>query len=260
MYADHLLLPWVEALPVVRLLRRAHAHRRERPRRLRRSPRRSCSRRSRSSDARAVVFTMHEPDGYPDGERPRHRRGRGVRRAGSCRSAASIRTPTAPREAERCLARGARGIKLHPRAERFTLDHPEVERLCAIADERRLPILVHAGRGIPALGRHAYDLTGRYPELRLILAHAGVSDLGLALAARRRAAEPPLRHVVVDDGGLRRALRARAAGTDPDGERRALRHAGDGRALRDAVRAAGRPLAGAARVCRRPAARACARG
>ena len=29
-------------------------------------------------------------------------------------------------EAERCLARGARGIKLHPRAEHFTLDHPEV--------------------------------------------------------------------------------------------------------------------------------------
>jgi hypothetical protein len=38
-------------------------------------------------------------------------------------------------------------------------------------------MIVHAGRGIPALGRHAYDLTGRYPGLRLILAHAGVSDL-----------------------------------------------------------------------------------
>ncbi len=80
-------------------------------------------------------------------------------------------------EAERCLARGARGIKLHPRAENFTLDHPEVERLFALADERRLPILVHAGRGIPALGRHAYELTGRHPDARLILAHAGVSDL-----------------------------------------------------------------------------------
>ena len=52
-------------------------------------------------------------------------------------------------EAERCLARGARGIKLHPRAEQFTLDHPEVERLFALADERRLPILVHAGSRHP---------------------------------------------------------------------------------------------------------------
>jgi hypothetical protein len=63
------------------------------------------------------------------------------------------------------------------RAESNTLDHPEVERLFALADERRLPILVHAGRGIPALGRHAYELTGRHPDARLILAHAGVSDL-----------------------------------------------------------------------------------
>ena len=30
----------------------------------------------------------------------------------------------------------------------------------ALADERRLPVLVHAGRGIPALGRHAVEATG----------------------------------------------------------------------------------------------------
>ena len=47
----------------------------------------------------------------------------------------------------------------------------------ALADERRLPILCHAGRGIPALGRHAIEVCARYPGLRLILAHAGISDL-----------------------------------------------------------------------------------
>ena len=47
----------------------------------------------------------------------------------------------------------------------------------ALADERRLPVLVHAGRGIPALGRHAVEATGRHPGMRLILAHAGISDL-----------------------------------------------------------------------------------
>lgn len=81
-------------------------------------------------------------------------------------------------EAKRCLAAGARGLKLHPRAEGFTLDHPEVERLVALADERRLPIMVHAGRGIPALGRHALELTERHRGARLILAHAGISDVG----------------------------------------------------------------------------------
>jgi hypothetical protein len=80
-------------------------------------------------------------------------------------------------EAERCLAAGARGIKLHPRAESFTLDHPEVRNLAALADERRLPILVHAGRGIPALGLHAVQLAEEFPDARLILAHAGISDL-----------------------------------------------------------------------------------
>jgi hypothetical protein len=46
-----------------------------------------------------------------------------------------------------------------------------------LADERRLPVLVHAGRGIPALGRHALQATGEHPGMRLILAHAGISDL-----------------------------------------------------------------------------------
>jgi predicted TIM-barrel fold metal-dependent hydrolase len=124
----------------------------------------------------AFVFPMHEPDGYP--------------RANDEIIAAAERSDgllipfcrvdphtDALAEAERCLARGARGIKLHPRAEGFTLDHPEVQRLVALAHERRLPVLVHAGRGIPALGIHAVQLAERFPDARVILAHAGICDL-----------------------------------------------------------------------------------
>ena len=127
-------------------------------------------------DARAVVFTMKEPDGYPDANDRviAEAEASGGRLVPFCRLDPHD-DPVA--EAERCLARGARGIKLHPRAEGFTLEHPQLERVFALANERRLPILVHAGRGIPALGKDAYDLTGRYPDVRLILAHAGVSDL-----------------------------------------------------------------------------------
>lgn len=82
-------------------------------------------------------------------------------------------------EARRCLDGGARGFKLHPRAERFTLDEPAVAEIVALAHERRLPVLIHAGRGIPALGVDALALARRYPGARLILAHAGISDLGL---------------------------------------------------------------------------------
>jgi predicted TIM-barrel fold metal-dependent hydrolase len=80
-------------------------------------------------------------------------------------------------EATRSLDAGARGIKLHPRAEEFTLDHPAVKPLIALADERSLPVLIHAGRGIPALGLHAVQLAEQFPNARLILAHAGICDL-----------------------------------------------------------------------------------
>jgi hypothetical protein len=57
------------------------------------------------------------------------------------------------------------------------MSEPAVERLVALADERRAPVLIHAGRGIPALGRDTVELAARYPGARLILAHAAVSDI-----------------------------------------------------------------------------------
>jgi hypothetical protein len=83
----------------------------------------------------------------------------------------------APAEARRALDAGARGIKLHPRAEQFTLDHPQVGELFAIAEERGVPMLIHAGRGIPALGRHVVEHAARHPGANVILAHAGICDL-----------------------------------------------------------------------------------
>ena len=38
-------------------------------------------------------------------------------------------------------------------------------------------MLIHAGRGIPALGRHSLELASEFADARLILAHAAVSDL-----------------------------------------------------------------------------------
>src|SRR5215211_3296783 len=127
-------------------------------------------------DARGVVFPMHEPDGY---SLANDRVLAAARESGGRLTAFCRLDPAADpvAEAERCLEAGAAGIKLHPRAERFTLDHPGLNGVFALADERRLPILCHAGRGIPALGRHALELCGRFPGARLILAHAGICDL-----------------------------------------------------------------------------------
>jgi hypothetical protein len=174
-YADHLLQPWLEALPDFDYFD-AHTHTGANDPDGFGSTAAELLAALDLVSGRAVVFTMHEPDGYPAANDRviAEAEASGGRLVPFCRVDPEA---GAVEEAERCLERGARGIKLHPRAERFTLDHPEVERLFALANERRLPILVHAGRGIPALGRHAYDLTGRFPEVRLILAHAGVSDL-----------------------------------------------------------------------------------
>ena len=128
-------------------------------------------------DGRAVVFPLAEPDGYRARQRPDARRGAG--RRGSAGRVLPRRSPRrrAVREVERAVARGAAGIKLHPRAERFGLGDPAVRRILAVADERRLPVIVHAGRGIPSLGRDALELARAYPRAPLILAHAAIADL-----------------------------------------------------------------------------------
>ena len=126
--------------------------------------------------ARGVVFPMHEPDGYAAAndavlaavaEQPE-------RLVGFCRVSPH---DDAPAEARRALDAGARGIKLHPRAERFGMGEPAVAELVALAHERRVPVLIHAGRGIPALGENTVRLAERYPDATLILAHAAISDL-----------------------------------------------------------------------------------
>ena len=127
-------------------------------------------------DARAIVFPMQEPDGYPPANDMvlAEAAAAGGRLFPLCR----LDPQDAPlAEARRCLDAGARGIKLHPRAESFNLDHPALREVFELADEWRLPILCHAGRGIPALGRRAIEVCSHHPGLRLILAHAGISDL-----------------------------------------------------------------------------------
>jgi uncharacterized protein len=52
-----------------------------------------------------------------------------------------------------------------------------VRDVVALAHERRLPVLIHAGRGIPALGQHTVALSGEFPDAKLILAHGAISDL-----------------------------------------------------------------------------------
>ncbi len=86
-------------------------------------------------------------------------------------------------EATRCLDLGARGIKLHPRAQRFLLNDERLAPVFALAAERRVPILIHGGRGLPPIADHLARLVDDYAEAQLIIAHGGIADLP-ALAER----------------------------------------------------------------------------
>jgi predicted TIM-barrel fold metal-dependent hydrolase len=81
-------------------------------------------------------------------------------------------------EASRCLDLGARGIKLHPRAQGFSLGDERLDDVFALAVERDVPILIHGGRGLPPIGDHLAALVDRFSDVRLIIAHAGIADLG----------------------------------------------------------------------------------
>ena len=127
-------------------------------------------------EGRAVVFPLAEPGGYPAA----NDRMLAAAEASEGRLVAFCRVDPhdgAVDEVERAVGRGAAGIKLHPRAERFGLGDPAVRRIFALADEGRLPVIVHAGRGIPSLGADALELARAHPRVPVILAHAAIADL-----------------------------------------------------------------------------------
>jgi uncharacterized protein len=130
---------------------------------------------------RACVFPLHDPERRPAYSAPNDRvlawaRESDERLIPFCRLDPA-EGPLA--EAERCLARGARGIKLHPRAQDFVFDGPEMHEVFALAEGARVPILIHAGRGLPPLADGLADLALRHPGAVLILAHGAICDQGI---------------------------------------------------------------------------------
>jgi uncharacterized protein len=137
----------------------------------------------RYGTARAFVFCLDEPDREPGFRAPNDRTLEHARRADG-RLVPFVRldlTHDPIGEATRCLDAGARGIKLHPRAQQFMLTDERLAPVFAIAAERNVPILIHGGRGLPPIAHDLAKLVEEYPSAQLIIAHAGIADLaGLA--------------------------------------------------------------------------------
>ena len=80
-------------------------------------------------------------------------------------------------EAIRCLDRGAKGIKLHPRAQKIALNDARLPPVFELAAERNVPILIHGGRGLPPIAADLHALVERCAGVQLIVAHAGIADM-----------------------------------------------------------------------------------
>jgi uncharacterized protein len=130
--------------------------------------------------SRAFMFCLDEPDRHPAFRAGNDRTLEFAGRSDG-RLVPFVRldlTESPIEEAERCLDLGARGIKLHPRAQKFLLNDERLAPVFAVAAERRVPILIHGGRGLPPIAADLARLVDRYPEAHLIIAHAGIADLG----------------------------------------------------------------------------------
>jgi hypothetical protein len=130
---------------------------------------------------RACVFPLHDPDRHPSYRVPNDRvlgwAGESDGRLVPFSRLDPAEEPLA--EAQRCLDAGTRGIKLHPRAQGFVFDGHEMDDVFALAGEAKVPILIHAGRGLPPLADGLADLALRHPETVLILAHGAICDQGI---------------------------------------------------------------------------------
>jgi predicted TIM-barrel fold metal-dependent hydrolase len=105
-----------------------------------------------------------------------------------------------PRDSEataklrRYAARGARVLKLHPAAQRFFPDAPELMPIYEECGRLGLPVLFHGGRaGIEPSYAHQFTLIRHYegalrsfPEVQFVLGHAGARDVADAIPLAKR--------------------------------------------------------------------------
>jgi uncharacterized protein len=123
--------------------------------------------------SRALIFPLKEPGGYrePNDTMLELADAHPDRLRTLCRLDPA-EDPVA--EAERCLDRGAVGIKLHPRGEGFEMSDERLDDVFALAGERRLPIMIHAGVGDVSVGPETLDRARAHPGARFIFAHCAI--------------------------------------------------------------------------------------
>jgi predicted TIM-barrel fold metal-dependent hydrolase len=81
-------------------------------------------------------------------------------------------------ETERYLDEyGFRGIKLHPLLDGYHPNDPAVHPLMRLAEERRVPVLVHTGHPIFTLPWSVEELAVQFPGVDVIFGHMGHGNI-----------------------------------------------------------------------------------
>jgi len=98
-------------------------------------------------------------------------------------------TPDAAAEVRRLKDLGIRALKVHPphqlfAANAYLTDLPALAAVYASAEELALPVMIHTGTSVFPGARNRFadpmaadDVAVDFPDLTLILAHAGITDL-----------------------------------------------------------------------------------
>ena len=129
--------------------------------------------------SRCFMFCLDEPDRHPAFRAANDRTlAFGARSEGRVIPFTRLDLNEEPvEEATRCLDLGARGIKLHPRAQKFDASDDRLRPVFELAAERRVPILIHGGRGLPPIAAGLRRAFEDAPGSQLIIAHAGIADM-----------------------------------------------------------------------------------
>jgi uncharacterized protein len=114
--------------------------------------------------SRCFMFCLDEPDRHP-GFRAGNDRTLGFAERSNGRMIPFVRLDLGEDpigEATRVLDRGARGIKLHPRAQKFLLNDERLSPIFELAADRKVPILIHGGRGLPPIADDLARVVDRF--------------------------------------------------------------------------------------------------
>jgi hypothetical protein len=131
----------------------------------------------------AVIFPFDDPDRGADFRVPNERVWATYQKAPDRLIPFMRLDPNGPwqPEYERCVARGHRGVKLHPRAQRFQIGSSVVRPLFARAAEDGVPVLIHTGYGMTAIADELAGLAAEFSNLKLVLGHSSFIDMPDAL-------------------------------------------------------------------------------